>query len=435
MKKIFLLTLLYTLSFIIVAQDDVYPSPAQQQSIAITNATIHIGNGQVLNNATIVFNKGIITYVGSGNTIPTSAVIINGKGMQVYPGLILSNTLLGLQEVLNSARPTDDFQELGELNPNIHSIVAYNTDSKIINTLRTNGILLAQVVPFGELIAGHSSVVQLDAWHWEDAAYKIDNGMHVYFPLLINKPNPFAAVLGLPLSTEDPLKKGLEKIERIQHFFRAAKAYNNGNNTFSQNLKYEALKPLFQKKEKLFIHADGVKEMLIAINFAKEFDVEVVIVGASDSHLIANLLKQNNIAIVLQRLHSLPTLADDNIDQPFTTPAQLQKAGVLFAINDDDDKTRGRNLPFNAGTAACYGLTKEEALTAITLNAAKILGIDQKTGSLEIGKEANIVLVEGDILDMKTSLVKQCYIQGRAINMTNKHTQLYERYRHKYELK
>jgi imidazolonepropionase-like amidohydrolase len=175
--------------------------------------------------------------------------------------------------------------------------------------------------------------------------------------------------------------------------------------------------------------------MLIALDFVKEFGFDVVIVGGSDSWQIADLLKQNSVSVILSQMHSLPTLPDDDVDQPYKTAAALQKAGVVYCISDNDAQTRGRNLAFNAGTAANYGLTKEQALQAITLNAARILGIDDKAGSIEVGKDANIVISEGDILDMRTSIVTDAYIQGRKIDLDNKHKQLNERYQHKYKLK
>ncbi|HEY4876995.1 MAG TPA: amidohydrolase family protein, partial [Puia sp.] len=183
------------------------------------------------------------------------------------------------------------------------------------------------------------------------------------------------------------------------------------------------------------VHGDQVKQMLVAIDFAKEFGFDVVIVGGSESFLIADLLKQNNIAVILHEEHSLPAMEDDDVDQPYKTPAQLQKAGVLFALNDEHEESRFRNLMFNAGTAAAYGLTKEQALQAITLNAAKILGIDDRTGSLEVGKDANIVISDGDILDMRSSIISHAFIQGREVSLENKQTQLYQRYMTKYGLK
>jgi imidazolonepropionase-like amidohydrolase len=201
------------------------------------------------------------------------------------------------------------------------------------------------------------------------------------------------------------------------------------------NLKFESVKGLFDKKQKLFVHGDQVKQMLIAIDFVKEFGFDVVMVGASESFQIADLLKQNNIAVILQEEHALPATEDDDVDQPYKTPYQLQKAGVLFALNDQHDESRYRNLMFNAGTAAAYGLTKEQALQAITLNSAKILGIDDRTGSIEVGKDANIVISDGDILDMRTSIISAAFIQGRQVSLENKQTQLYERYMKKYGLK
>ena len=183
------------------------------------------------------------------------------------------------------------------------------------------------------------------------------------------------------------------------------------------------------------MHANTVKQMLVALDFVKEFGFDVVIVGGSESWQIADLLKQNNVSVILNQMHSLPTMADDDVDQPYKTPAMLQKAGVVFAINDEDGQTRGRNLSYNAGTASAYGLSKEQALQAITLNAAKVLGVADKTGSIEVGKDANIIISTGDILDMRTSTVTDAFIQGRKINLDDKHKQLNERYKHKYQLK
>ena len=436
MKKISILFTTLFVAGLAFAQDDVYPAKAYSGLLFIKNATVHVGNGTVLQNATIKVSNGKIEQVGTGMAIPADDVkVFDATGKHVYPGLILSDVDLGLKEVANGVRGSNDYAEIGDINPSVRSIVAYNTDSKVIGTLRANGILLANVVPQGGTISGSSSVVQLDAWNWEDAAYKMENGMHLNMPSLFNRPNPFAAFLRGPAAPEDPVKVGLEKLAAIKVFFKEAKAYLAEGNHTETNLKYEATRGLFTKQQKLFIHCDIVKEMLVAIDFVKEFGFEVVIVGGSESYQIADLLKQNNIAVVLQQMHSLPTATDDDVDQPFKTPATLQKAGVLFSINDNFDEARYRNLAFNAGTAAAYGLGKEEALSAITLNAAKILGIADKTGSLEVGKDANMVISEGDILDMKSSLITQCFIQGRQVSLDNKQKQLYERYKSKYGIK
>jgi len=422
----------------VLAQDDVYPTSEAKGTQLIRNATIHVGNGQVINNGMIKIKDGKIEEVGANVNAPADAVIIDAKGKHVYPGLILSNSTLGLIEMgSGSGRAMNDASEIGDMNVSVRSIVAYNSDSKIINTLRSNGILLANSVPQGGIISGLSSVVQLDAWNWEDAAYSTDNGVHFNMPNLLIRPNPFQQQFGQgnQQNAGDALRNALDRIENVKSFFRQAKGYFGQTNKTETNLKFEAVRGLFEKKQKFFVHCDIVKEMLIAIDFAKEFGFDVVIIGGSESFLIADLLKQNNIAVILGQQHALPTMADDDVDQPYKAATALQQAGVLYAINDDDPQNRGRNLPFNAGTAATYGITKEEALTAITLSPTKILGIDSRTGSIEAGKDANIVICEGDILDMKSSVVTDAFIQGRKINLTDKHKQLYERYKHKYNLK
>jgi len=431
MKKIFIYIGCVFATASVSAQETMSPAPAQKETIALTNATIHIGNGQVIENGTVIFSNGKITEVGAG--IATgSAKVIDCKGKQIYPGLILPSSQLGLVEV-PTVRATDDATEIGEMNPSIRSLVAYSTDSKVTNTLRPNGILLANIVPAGGIISGSSSVVQLDAWNWEDAAYKADNAIQFRMPSLLTRRGGRGGFGNFGQQQNvDPVKRGLEQIENVKVFFREAKAYLAEPKHESTNLKFEAVRGLFEKKQKLFIHCNIVKEMLLAVDFAKEFGFDVVLVGAVDSWQIADILKQNNIAVILSQLHNLPTMIDDDIDQPFKTPAMLQKAGVLFALNDDDENSRSRNLPFNAGTASAYGLTKEQALSAITLNTANILGIADKTGSIEKGKDANIVVSEGDILDMKSNIVTQAFIQGRSIDLNNKQKQLAEKYEKKY---
>ncbi len=435
MKK----SIIYLLSCLAIgttmqAQESVYPAKKQDGPVYIMNGTVHVGNGQVLNNTSIEIKDGKITAIGA-NIIPAAgSTVADAKGKHVYPGLILANSNLGLVEI-STVRATADAVEIGEYNPSVRSIVAYNTDSKVINTLKAIGITHASIVPQGGTISGSSSIVQLDAWNWEDATYAGDNGIHLNLPSLYNRPNPYAAFMGMREPQGDPVKRGLDQIEEIKQFLRAAKAYAAEASHVATNLKFESVQGLFSKKQKLFIHCDVVREILAAIDFKTEFGFDIVLVGASESVQVADLLKQNGIPVILSQMHALPTLADDGVDLPYQTPALLQKAGVLFAINDEDGQHRGKNLPFNAGTAVAYGLTKEQALSAITLNAAKILGIADKTGSLETGKDANVVISEGDILDMRSSHITLVMIGGRIVSLTDKHKQLYDRYVYKYGLK
>lgn len=412
------------------AQETVYPALPQKSTIVIQNGNVHTGTGQVLTKTNIVFTNGKIIQVGAGATA-ANALVVDATGKEVYPGFILSSTYLGLREIGGDAvKGSNDYAELGELNPNVRSIVAYNTDNKILNTLRSNGILLMNVTPQGSLLAGSSSIVQLDAWNWEDAIYAADNTFYFVMPSMLiqrrgrggdNNDN----------SGADLANRSLERVEQFRSFLREAKKYSattNGN----ENLKLAAVQGLFSKKQKLMIACQTVKEMMLAIDIKKEFDIDVIIKGGSESFKIAALLKEAGIPVILDQLHSLPTSDDDDIDQPFKTPVMLQKAGVLFAINDEDGNSTSRNLAFNAGTAAAYGLSKEEALQSITLNPAKIFGIDANTGSIEVGKDANIIISEGDVLDMKTSKITQAFIQGRQIDLTDKQKLLYQRYQKKY---
>lgn len=418
-------------------QADIYPAPAEKGKIFISGGTVHVGNGQVLENTSIEIDNGKIVQVGPNITPGSGDQVIDAKGKQVYPGLILPVTDLGLKEIAEGVRGSNDYEEIGDLNPDIRAIVAYNSASNIIDVDRSNGILLAGVTPEGGSISGSSSVVQLDAWNYEDAAYKLDQGIHMNLPSFISRPRRFGGGGGFarPEAGEDPTAASLQKVEELKRFFREAKAYLAEPTHTHTNIKFESVKGLFNHSQKLFIHCEQVKQMLIAIDFAHEFGFDVVLVGASECFQIADLLAQNHIAVILDQEHALPATEDDDIDQPFKTPAVLQKAGVLFALNDRHDETRYRNLPFNAGVAAAYGLTKEQALQAITLSSAQILGIADRTGSLEVGKDANIVISEGDILDMRTSIITTAFIQGRQINLANKGTQLYERYKYKYGIK
>ena len=253
-------------------------------------------------------------------------------------------------------------------------------------------------------------------------------------PLLVNRPNQFRRRTA---ETVDRVKLGLDKIEETRSFFREAKAYITEASHTAVNLKFEAVRGLFNQSQSFYVHCDLVKEMMMAVDLAKEFGFKLVIVGGSDSWIIADILKENNTAVILSQPHSLPATDDDDVDQPYKTGAALQKAGVLFTICQDEGSGywQQRNLPFQAGTMAAYGLSKEQALTTITLSAAKILGIDALTGSLEKGKDANIVISEGDLLDMRSSKVTQAFIQGRDINLDNKQTQLFEKYKYKYSIK
>ena len=403
------------------------PSQKQSKKIILKGATVHIGNGTVLNNASIAFENGKITEVSTSTINESGAEVIDAKGKHIYPGLICVDSRLGLEEI-EAVRATLDYAEVGELNPNIRSVIAYNTDSKIIPTVRSNGILLALSVPEGGIIPGTSSLMKLDGWNWEDAAYKMDVATQLNWPSMRIRNAWWAP------PADEQRKQSAENMAMIRRFFDEAKAYAQLDKPASTNLKFEAMKQIFNGSRKLFISAASAKEITSSVLFAESYGIKPVILGAQEAYMVADFLKEHNVPVIYTNPHSLPANEDDDIDMPYKTAKILKDKGVLYALSINGSWQQ-RNLPFLAGTTAAYGLSKEEALQSITLSAAKILGVDKTTGSLEVGKDANIIISEGDVLDMRTSQITKAYIQGASIDLDNKQKELYRTYLEKYELK
>lgn len=413
-------------------QANISPAKPQSKAVIITGATIHVGNGRVISNGYIAFDKGKITAIGEGAPANINgADVIDETGKQVYPGFICPVTTLGLVEIEEGARGTVDDAETGELNPDARSIVAYNTDSKVIPTVRSNGILLAQPTPEGGIISGQSSVVQLDAWNWEDAAYKTDIAIHMNWPVARAPRRRGPAPAG---PQESPAARAQKEVDALYKLFDEAKAYAATAKPEVTNIRFEAMRGLFNGSKKLFVNAEGAKEIIQAVAFAKKFGMQLVIVGGGESYLVTDLLKANNVPVILRETQRLPDRVDDDVYLPYRLPKMLQDAGVLYGLTGTGF-WRQRNLPFEAGEAVGYGLTKEQALSMITLNNAKILGIDKTTGTLEVGKDANLFISTGDALDMLGLDVTKAFIQGRDINLDNLHKQLYKKFSDKYGLK
>ena len=398
-----------------------------QQTLEIwRGATIHIGDGKtVIPNGYVQIYKGKIVGLGACDTlkVPKDAKVRDFSGKQIYPALIACNTNIGLQEI-ELARPTRDEQEVGDLNPNVRSLIAYNTDSKIGPTLRTNGVLMVQTVPDGGLVCGQSSVFKLDAWNWEDAAYRMDDGLHIHWPSM-----ELARLA--EGSSEDPNKGWTEALRTLTQLFEDAKAY--GKNPNPVNLKLAAMQKVLSREQKLYIHLHTAKEILAAFEFIAKYNLDAVLVDAEEAYLLANQIAAKKIPVIIGTTHALPNRTDEDIQQPYKTPAQLYRAGVLVAIQHKNWSGNQRNLPFAAGTAAAYGLLPEEALQCITLNAAAVLGIADKTGSITLGKDANLIVSEGDVLDMKSSIISYACLTGQSVNLRNVQTDLYEKYLKHYE--
>ncbi len=407
------------------------PSPTQSSPVYIVNTTIHCGDGKVLNRATIGFENGKITFLEENavfKTDQTMGKVIDGTGKHVYPGLIALNTRMGLDEI-EAVRATNDYQEVGLFNPNARAIIAYNTDSRVTPTVRSNGILYAQLCPQGGHVSGTSALVQLDAWNWEDAAVIADEGIFTNWPSMYRNRGWWADPQGFENNKEYE-----QQVREIRDFFIDAKAYAYAVNNKS-NLRLEAMKPLFTGEKRWYVRVDYIKEIEQVLSFGREIGLKPILVGGADSYLMAQQLATEGIAVILGKTHALPSYPDDDIEQACKTPSILQQAGVLFALSVPDGFWQERNLSYQAGSAAAHGLTVEQALAAITLSPARILGADKQIGSIAKGKDASLLITRGDLLDMRSSEVLHAFIQGREINLDNKQKQLFEKYSRKYGLK
>ncbi len=400
------------------------PAPPQTTSILITNATIYT-QGKKLEGAAIAFSNGKIDFVGNQN-IPTGyEKIIDAKGKNIYPGLIAPNTQLGLREI-SAVRATADYVEVEAMNPSVRSIIAYNTDSKVTPTVRSNGVLIAEIAPTGRVISGRSSIVQLDAWNWEDAVISEDNGIHLHWPARYRR----ASGRGEARRVK-PNEQYSDQVAQIKSFFEDAKAYQKRADYQEKNLKLEACRTLFGRKAKLYIHTHDAPSMMEAVLMAEDLHVQPVIVGAADAHLILPFLQEHHVQIILANTQRLPRFDDSDIDQPYKLAGQLEKAGILFGFGIDG-YWQQRNLAFQAGQAVAYGLDYKKAIDALTINTAKILGIDHRLGSLEVGKDATFIITNGDVLDMRNSILSSAYISGRKIDLDNKQKALNKKFRNKY---
>ena len=409
---------------------------AQKTHIALINATAHIGNGKVIENSLVVINKNKLEVVSSitGIRLNPSAydTVIDLGGKHIYPALINTNNVLGLHDA-EAVRATRDFSEVGFINPHVRALIAFNTDNLITPTVKTNGILYTQATPRDGLISGSSSLMALEGWNWEDAVLKADDGIHLNFPRSVKR--RFTEEDGLLLSTN---KNYNTELNYLYKFFADAQAYCLTPAVTEKNIRFEAMRNVFNGTANLYLHADKAKDILSTINFAKKYSIKKpVIVGGKEAYKITSALKKDNIPVMLNRVNDLPDNTDDDVDIVFRSPYLLQKDSVLFCLQleGDMEAMQSRNLPFNAGVAAAYGLTKEQALASITLNAAKILGVDKEIGTLEEGKLASIVVSTGDILDVKTNNIILAYIAGKNVTLTNKQTELYLKYKNKYGIK
>lgn len=401
---------------------------AQQIPVIIQDGMFHLGNGRVMENGFLVMLEGKIAFIGK--ELPAfykNAKVIDAKGKHIYPGFICMNTYVGLNEI-DAVRATRDYQEVGLFNPNARALIAYNTDSKIIPTVRYNGITHVQAVPQGGVISGSSSVMKTTGWNWEDAAVLADEGIH------LNWPEHYIQTGWWAEPGEVQKNKTREQVDAIADFFRESKRYASVRNPEKANLRYEAMKGVFNGNKNVYVHINSAKGILSAIQFFKYYpEIKWVLVGASDAWKVADLIKENNIPVVLSQLHRLPNTNAEDIDMPFKLPYLLMQKGIQVAIGHSGS-WESRNVIFNAGTAAANGLGKEQALMCITSIPAQIMGL-KDAGILQQGKQASVIISEGDALDMRTNKMAWMFINGEEVDNKNQQVELYEKYMNKYGLK
>jgi imidazolonepropionase-like amidohydrolase len=405
----------------------------KSQAILLVNGFLHQGNGTVVETALIGIRNGKIDFVKNALSSAYKKsewdTIIDLQGQHVYPAFIAPNSTLGITEI-DAVRATRDFQEVGYLNPHIRSQIAFNAESKVISTVRTNGVLFAQVTPRGGRISGTSSVMALSGWNWEDATIFKDDGVH------INWPESIQGTWKDDVITKTKGKNYQQQKEELVTFFNLVKAYQNNADELKTDLRLNAMIPCLTAEKRIYFHANEIQQLTDIIEFVHFFDIPFpVIVGGYDSYMIARKLKDAKIPVMLGRTHSLPENEDDPIDLPFQLPTMLQKEGVLFCLQNEGEMEamNARNLPFQAGTAMAYGLTEEEAIQSISLNTAKIMGISKTYGSIEAGKSASLFVSKGNALDMRTNQVSLIFVNGSFVPTTNFQTELYQRYEKKYQ--
>ncbi|HTY36225.1 MAG TPA: amidohydrolase family protein [Bacteroidota bacterium] len=435
MKRTNIMLLAFLVLWTIAAfASDAVPAAKQKKPIALIGGTVHTVSGGVLEHATILFDKGKIVAIGTTVTIPSDAERIDVSGKHVYPGLIDSRTDMGLTEI-GSVRGTIDIAETGVINPNVRAEVAVNPESELIPVARANGVTIVATAPRGGLISGLAAALMLDGWTTEDLTLKSGIGLVVNWPSMVYSPSGFFRT-----TKEEWQKQRDDQLKLLRETFANARAYMTAKKAEQQkgiayhdsDPRLQAMIPVLEGSIPVFVEANEMSQIQAAVTWAEEEGVKIVIVGGRDAWLVRDQLKAKNVPVIVTNIHTAPQHQWQGFNEVFTLPMRLQEAGVRFSITGDGDASNSRNVAYHAATAAAYGLPKEEALKSVTLYAAQILGIADRVGSLETGKDATLIVTTGDPLEPPTVTV-QMFIQGKKIDLTNKHQQLYEKYKQRYK--
>ena len=406
----------------------------ESSKVLLINGFLHVGNGETIESALIGIEDGEIILVKNSLAFSYGPAewdtIIHLNGKEVYPGFVAPNSTLGITEI-DAVKATRDYRELGSYNPHIRSQIAFNVESKVISTVRTNGVLITQATPRGGKISGTSSIMKMDGWNWEDATILKDDGIHLNWPSSIQGGGWWAEP-----APKKSNEKYAEQVQEIKTFFDMAKAYSSDGNVEEVDGRLEAMRACFKGSKRVFFHANELQQLQDIIEFSAAYDIKFpVIVGGYDSHLITRKLSDAKIPVMLKRPHTLPSNESDDIDLPYKLPALLQAGNVQFCIQNAGgmEAMNARNIPFLAGTAMAYGLTEEQAIRSVSLSSCEILGIDKMYGSLEVGKSATLFVSDGNALDMRTNNLALGMIDGVFMSLENMQSDLYKKYTEKYE--
>ena len=406
------------------------PAPPQDRPVVIHSATVHPVSGPVIESGYIVFSEGRITDVGEG-TPPTTqdAESIDASGLHVYPGLIASDTYLGLTET-GAVDVTHDHTEHGRMTPEVRAAVAVNPDSDLIPVTRANGILVAMTFPRGGTLSGRGSLIRLDGWTWEEMAIEPEAGVVINWPRV----TPISR-RWMNRDPSEQREQAEERIEELDRFFDDAGAYyaaREHDPSLETDLRFEAMRASVEGRSPVYIRASSGGQIESAVAWAHGRNLKPIIVGGAEADRVIPLLSKHDVAVIVEGTHRMPSQRHDAYEQPFALPAKLHEAGVRFCIASGAEAAHERNLNHNVATAAAYGLPADAALRSVTLSAAEILGVGDRLGSLDAGKSATLIVTTGDPLEITTDTLI-AYIDGRRIDLGNRQKSLYVKYRQKYE--
>ncbi|MBX3174756.1 MAG: amidohydrolase family protein [Gemmatimonadaceae bacterium] len=403
--------------------------PPQSEPVVLRGATIHTVTNGTIENGTIVLDGGKIVAVGRNVEIPRGAKVVDVTGKHIYPGLIDAYSTVGITEI-GAVDVSNDINEIGDFNPNVRAEIAVNAESRHIGTTRSAGVLVAFTTPGGGVISGLSSAMSLEGWTWEEMSMKGAAALNVNWPDPIARPRRFFGGPGGRGGPQQAPKTYAEQVQELKDYFAEARAYRDAVKAGQQvrsDVRLAAMIPALNGDIPVIVAAEGVAQINDALTWGKEEGLRIVIRGGRDAIYVADRLKAENVPVILTSTMAAPDRQHEAYDGAYHMPARLHEAGVRFAISGGAGGLYSNRLPWEAGVAVAFGLPEEEALKAVTINAAELMGIADKVGSLEVGKQATLLITTGTPLDMMSN-IDQAYIQGREINMNDIQKHFFQKY-------